>query len=112
MTFRITKYLFLFLSLIIPDGLKDIDNSINTRNKELNKLKNDIENIEKQISTIINEEKEYHEIIEQIDNKIRLTEKLINTLNDEENYLSNLIYRTEMNIDLKEKELKKMQRRI
>ena len=112
MIFRITKYLFLFLSLIIPDGLKDIDNSINDSNKELNELKNEIENIEKQISKIINEEKEYHNIIEQIDNKIRLTEKLINTLNDEENYLSNLIYKTEMNIEIKEKELKKMQNQL
>ena len=112
MIFRLIKYLFLFLSLIVPDGLKDIDTSINATNKELNKLKSDIENIEKQISKIITEEKEYHKIIEQIDNKIRLTEKLINTLNDEENYLSNLIYRTEMNIEVKEKELKKMQNQL
>ena len=112
MRLKIYIYIFLSLSLTLCTELVEIENSINSRNKELNELKNEINNIEKEISKIIKEEKEYHEIINQIDNKISLIEKLINTLNREENYLSNLIYKTESNIEVKEKELIKMQNQL
>lgn len=103
----------LFVCLLISDKSSiDIQNDINKKNTELEKLKYEIEQVEKLINSKSKEEQISNELILQIDNKISLTEKLIKTLNDEENYLIKLIYKAEEKIEIKEKEQFKLQNQL
>ena len=81
----------LFSSLLIAEKSSlDIQNDINKKNTELEKLTNEITKVEKLINNKSKEEQLSNDLIKQINNKISLTEKLIKTLNDEENYLIKL----------------------
>ena len=103
----------LFSSLLIAEKSSlDIQNDINKKNTELEKLTNEITKVEKLINNKSKEEQLSNDLIEQINNKISLTEKLIKTLNDEENYLIKLIYKAEEQIDIKEKEQFKLQNQL
>jgi septal ring factor EnvC (AmiA/AmiB activator) len=103
----------IFLGLLISDKSSlDIQNDINKKNTELERLTNEIKRVEKLINSKSKEEQLSNDLIKQIDNKISLTEKLIKTLNDEENYLIKLIYKAEDKIDLKEKEQFKLQNQL
>ena len=103
----------LFSSLLIAEKSSlDIQNDINKKNTELEKLTNEITKVEKLINNKSKEEQLSNDLIEQINNKISLTEKLIKTLNDEENYLIKLIYKAEEQIAVKEEEQFKLQNQL
>jgi len=105
--------IILFSTLLIAEKSSlDIQNDINKKNTELEKLTNEITKVEKLINNKSKEEQLSNDLIEQINNKISLTEKLIKTLNDEENYLIKLIYKAEEQIDIKEKEQFKLQNQL
>lgn len=115
----ITIYKIKLLTIILFSGILiaeksslDIQNDINKKNTELEKLTNEITKVEKLINNKSKEEQLSNDLIEQINNKISLTEKLIKTLNDEENYLIKLIYKAEEQIDIKEKEQFKLQNQL
>ncbi len=105
--------IILFSSLLIAEKSSlDIQNDINKKNTELEKLTSEITKVEKLINNKSKEEQLSNDLIEQINNKISLTEKLIKTLNDEENYLIKLIYKAEEQINVKEKEQFKLQNQL
>ena len=107
----ISLYL-IFHFLFAEKNSTDIQNDINNRNKELNKIKDEIILVEQLINSNIKEESENKEIINKIEKKINLTEKLIGSLNKEEIYLSNLINKTENRILIKEQELFVLQNQL
>ena len=83
----------------------EIQEDINSKNNELESLKNEIDRYEVLINEKSKEEKLNNEVINQINKKIDLTEKLIKRLTDEENYISKQIYKTKGNIEKQEQEL-------
>lgn len=104
------KNVILSILLIINISFGDktsteIQDDINSRNNELETLKNEINRYEVLINEKSKEEKLNNEVITQINKKIELTEKLIKRLTDEENYLSKQIYKTKENIEKQEQEL-------
>ena len=104
------KNVILSILLIINISFGDktsteIQDDINSRNNELEILKNEINRYEILINEKSKEEKLNNEVITQINKKIELTEKLIKRLTDEENYLSKQIYKTKENIEKQEQEL-------
>ena len=103
-------YLFIILTLTINLIFCDktsieIQDDINSKNDELELLKNEIEKFEKLINEKSKEEKINNDLIKKIDKKIELTEKLIIRLTDEENYISKQIFSTKKTIQDKEEEL-------
>ena len=103
-------YVILSILLIINISFGDktsteIQEDINSKNNELESLKNEIDRYEVLINEKSKEEKLNNEVITQINKKIELTEKLIKRLTDEENYLSKQIYKTKENIEKQEQEL-------
>ena len=104
------RYVILSILLIINISFGDktsteIQEDINSKNNELESLKNEIDRYEVLINEKSKEEKLNNEVITQINKKIELTEKLIKRLTDEENYLSKQIYKTKENIEKQEQEL-------
>ena len=104
------RYVILSILLIINISLGDktsteIQEDINSRNNELESLKNEIDRYEVLINEKSKQEKLNNEVITQINKKIELTEKLIKRLTDEENYISKQIYKTKENIEKQEQEL-------
>ena len=104
------RYVILSILLIINISLGDktsteIQEDINSRNNELESLKNEIDRYEVLINEKSKEEKLNNEVINQINKKIELTEKLIKRFTDEENYISKQIYKTKGNIEKQEQEL-------
>ena len=104
------RYVILSILLIINISLGDktsteIQEDINSRNNELESLKNEIDRYEVLINEKSKQEKLNNEVITQINKKIELTEKLIKRLTDEENYISKQIYKTKGNIEKQEQEL-------
>ena len=103
-------YLFIILTLTINLIFCDktsieIQDDINSKNDELELLKNEIDKFEKLINEKSKEEKINNDLIKKIDKKIELTEKLIKRLTDEENYISKQIFSTKKTIQDKEEEL-------
>ena len=104
------KYVILSILLIINICFGDktsteIQEDINSKNNELETLKNEINRYEVLINEKSKEEKLNNEVINQINKKIELTEKLIKRFTDEENYISKQIYKTKGNIEKQEQEL-------
>ena len=104
------KNVILSILLIINISFGDktsteIQDDINSRNNELEILKNEINRYEILINEKSKEEKLNNEVITQINKKIELTEKLIKRLTDEENCLSKQIYKTKENIEKQDQEL-------
>ena len=111
------KNIIIGLCILIALGItqkssKDIQTDIDKRNRELQKIKNEIKLVESEIDAKSKEENNSKDIIKDIDNKIDLTEKLIETLIDEEIYLIKLISITEERIKVKEEELIKLQNQL
>ena len=105
-----TRHVILSILLIINISFGDktsteIQEDINSRNNELESLKNEIDRYELLINEKSKEEKLNNEVVTQISKKIELTEKLIKRLTDEENYISKQIYKTKENIEKQEQEL-------
>ena len=105
-----TKHIIMSILLIINLCFGDktsteIQEDINSRNNELEMLKNEINRYEVLINKKSEEEELNNEVVTQINKKIELTEKLIKRLTDEENYLSKQIYKTKENIEKQEQEL-------
>ena len=105
-----TRHVILSILLIINISFGDktsteIQEDINSKNNELESLKNEIDRYEVLINEKSKEEKLNNEVITQINKKIELTEKLIKRLTDEENYISKQIYKTKENIEKQEQEL-------
>ena len=112
---KIKTFLFITILLAIPilqKTSKDIQYDIDSRNKELEKIKNEIKIVESQIKSKSNEENNHKDIIKDIDSKINLTEELIEKLIDEEIYLLKLILKTEDRIQKKEEELLELQNQL
>ena len=104
------RYVILSILLIINISFGDktsteIQEDINSKNNELESLKNEIDRYEVLINEKSKEEKLNNEVVTQISKKIELTEKLIKRLTDEENYISKQIYKTKENIEKQEQEL-------
>ncbi len=104
------RYVILSILLIINISFGDktsteIQEDINSKNNELESLKNEIDRYELLINEKSKEEKLNNEVVTQISKKIELTEKLIKRLTDEENYISKQIYKTKENIEKQEQEL-------
>jgi len=104
------RYVILSILLIINISFGDktsteIQEDINSKNNELESLKNEIDRYELLINEKSKEEKLNNEVVTQINKKIELTEKLIKRLTDEENYISKQIYKTKENIEKQEQEL-------
>lgn len=78
----------------------EIQSSIDDQSQELNKLRQQIEEIEKRISSRKNEAEDIKDMLRQLDSKIRLTEKLIRSLNNEEYILSARILEATENIKI------------
>ena len=105
-----TRHVILSILLIINISFGDktsteIQEDINSKNNELESLKNEIDRYELLINEKSKEEKLNNEVVTQINKKIELTEKLIKRLTDEENYISKQIYKTKENIEKQEQEL-------
>tara|TARA_B100001142_G_scaffold330369_1_gene398648 strand:+ start:7783 stop:9000 length:1218 start_codon:yes stop_codon:yes gene_type:complete len=104
------RHVILSILLIINISFGDktsteIQEDINSKNNELESLKNEIDRYEVLINEKSKEEKLNNEVVTQINKKIELTEKLIKRLTDEENYISKQIYKTKENIEKQEQEL-------
>ena len=93
--------LILFFTQLVGDGEKsssDIQKDIDSRNAELQTLRDEIEDIEERLILKTKEAISSTEILIDLENKISLTEKLIRSLNKEEQYISELIFTTENQI--------------
>ena len=108
--------LLLVIILLINSGLpkssQDIQSDINTRNKELNKIKNEIQNLEYKINSKTRQEVKESEILLDLNKKIKLTEDLITSLSKEEIYLSKKINKSESQITGLNLKLNKMRAQL
>ena len=97
--------LFMFIvlaSMLIAEQktTKEIQSNIDNQSQELNKLRQEIEEIEDRIKSRKNEAENIEFILQELNSKISLTEKLIRSLNKEEYVLSSKILKA--NDDIKE----------
>ena len=109
---RILLFLIILGIPLSQKSSKEIQTDINSRNTELEKIKQEIKDVESEINSKINEAEDNQDIINNIDNKITLTEKFIESLIKEEIYLLKLISKTEERILVKEKELIELQNQL
>ena len=104
-------FYFLFLTLLAGDDEKsssDIQKDINSRNIELQSLRNEIKGIEERLIRKTKEAISSTEILIDLENKISLTEKLIRSLHREGKYISRVIQDTEEHITKMERRLEKL----
>jgi len=111
------QYIFfiLFLTQLIGEEKQssaDIQKHIDSRNAELQILRNEITDIEKNLIHKNKEAISSTEILIDLENKISLTEKLIRSLHREEKYISNAIQDTDSQIRKMEKRLAKLKRQL
>ena len=86
----------------------DIQNDIDSRNMELQHLRDEIKDIEERLIHKTKEAISSTEILIDLENKISLMEKLIRSLNREEQYISDLIQNTDSQIEKMDKRLVKL----
>jgi len=91
---------------------KEIQKDINSRNRELNTLRNEIKNIEERLIDKNKEATQNTEILIDLTNKISLTEKLIRSLGREEKNISNIIQNIDFQIDELENHLVKLKNQL
>ena len=91
---------------------KEIQKDINSRNHELNTLRNEIKNIEERLIDKNKEATQNTEILIDLTNKISLTEKLIRSLGREEKNISNIIQNIDFQIDELENHLVKLKNQL
>jgi len=112
-----SRYIFLILLLaqLIGDDEKsstDIQQDIDSRNAELQILRNEIQDIEERLIRKNTEAISSTEILIDLENKISLTEKLVRSLHREEQYISGVIQDTEAQIAKMEMRLEKLKRQL
>ncbi|SVE18372.1 uncharacterized protein METZ01_LOCUS471226, partial [marine metagenome] len=90
----------------------EIQRDIDSRNVELQSLRNEIKNIEEKLIRKNKEAISNTEILINLGNKISLTEKLIRSLHREEQHISNIIHNTQTQIVEKENQWKKLKRQL
>ena len=115
--FFLTRYILflLFLTQLVGDEEKsssDIQKDIDSRNVELQYLRDEIKEIEERLIRKTKEAISSTEILIDLENKISLTEKLIRSLHREEQYISGIIRNTEDNITKMEIRLEKMKHQL
>ena len=91
---------------------KEIQKDINSRNRELNTLRNEIKNIEERLIDKNKEATQNTEILIDLTNKISLTEKLIRSLGREEKNISNIIQNIDFQINELENHLVKLKNQL
>jgi len=109
------KYLILLLIVIIyPDNKSslDIQNEINSRNNQIELLKKEISQIEKNIIEKTKNEINASEILLDLKKKIELTEKLIKSIGREEKILQRRIDKSYIEIQEKESNIKDIQNKL
>ena len=107
--------LILLLTPLSGDDEKtsvEIQKDIDSRNVELQSLRNEIKDIEEKLIRKNKEAISNTEILINLGNKISLTEKLIRSLYHEEQHISNIIHNTQTQIVEKENQLKKLKRQL
>ena len=107
--------LIFFLTQLVGDEEKsssDIQKDIDSRNVELQYLRDEIKDIEERLIRKTKEAISSTEILIDLENKISLTEKLIRSLHREEQYISGIIRNTEDNITKMEIRLAKMKHQL
>ena len=103
--------LILLLTQLVGNEKKsstDIQKDIDSRNVELQLLRNEIKNIEEKLILKNKEAISSTHILIDLENKISLTEKLIRSLNREEQYISSVIQDTDEKISIMEARLVKL----
>ena len=104
--------IILLINSALPKSSQDIQSDINTRNKELNKIKNEIQNLEYKINSKTRQEVKESEILLDLNKKIKLTADLITSLSKEEIYLSKKINKSESQITGLNLKLNKMRAQL
>ena len=107
--------LIIFFSQLVGDdekSSKEIQKDIDSRNSELQILRNEIYDIEERLIQRKKEAISNTEILIDLENKISLTEKLIRSLYREEQHISGVIQDTEGTIAKMEKRLAKLKRQL
>ena len=90
----------------------DIQNDIDSRNAELQILRNEIKQIEERLISKTKEAISSTEVLIDLENKISLTEKLIRSLHREGKYITAVIRDTEEQITKMETRLQKLKRQF
>ena len=90
----------------------EIQRDIDSRNVELQSLRNEIKDIEERLIRKNKEAISNTEILIDLGNKISLTDKLIRSLHREEQHISNVIQNTAIQPVKKESQLKKLKRQL
>jgi len=105
----------LLLTHLFGDGKKssaDIQYDIDSRNAELQILRNEIKQIEERLISKTKEAISSTEVLIDLENKISLTEKLIRSLHREGKYITAVIQDTEEQITKMETRLQKLKRQL
>ncbi|MBC8214186.1 MAG: peptidoglycan DD-metalloendopeptidase family protein [Candidatus Marinimicrobia bacterium] len=112
MRIHILIILILFSFISGQKSSKEIQKDIDARNSELNSLRKEIQNVEKNIISKTNEAISTTEKLLDLEQKINLTEKLIKSLTREERFVSEQIYNLESEIQAKQKHLRELKLKL
>ena len=114
MKIRIFSLLFIFIliSNAVSKSSEDIQSDINIKNEELNRIKNEIQNLERKITSKTRQEVKESEILLDLNKKIELTESLIRSLQKEESRLTKKISKSELKISELNVTLNKMRTQL
>ena len=107
--------IILLLTQLIGDDDKsslDIQKDIDSRNMELQYLRDEIKDIEERLIRKTKQAISSTEILIDLENKISLTEKLIRSLHREEQYITGVILDTEGQIIIMETRMGKLKRQL
>lgn len=99
--FKILVIIFLFCVNVFAQSSTELQ----TKRKELNKIRNEIEQLDKKLREILKKEKQNLEVVDEYDKQVRLINSLIKKLKEEENKLNNEIKLREYELKTAEKEL-------
>ena len=99
----------LLTNIIYSKTSSEINEQIQYKNNELQKLRTQINELEEKILNKANEAISSSEIVIDLEKKISLTKKLINKLKNEELYLTDRILETKIDIADKSEQIKKQQ---
>ena len=99
----------LFTNIIYSKTSSEINEQIQYKNNELQKLRTQINELEEKILNKANEAISSSEIVIDLEKKISLTKKLIKKLKNEELYLTDRILETKINITNKSEQIKEQQ---
>jgi len=106
------KYIILIFAIIIYPNEKsslEIQNEIDSRSRQIDLLKQEIEQLEENIIAKTKKQINISEILLDLENKINLTEQLIISMNKEEKTIQRKIDKIYIEITNKEQQIKKIQ---